>query len=164
MMIGRKGAAHDGAGGGKVDRKLVRDRAMLDVRDAFRRQQGGKDVAVLPRLARGQRRKRANRKAEVEGDAIEVTRADACARQDEQAMLLQKLAQFVDDGENRVRAAIHDRASANLHHLNPGQEPDGTSARDGTGQIGIEQGLARERRGDMLGRVRAFGHLGLTSR
>jgi hypothetical protein len=51
MVIGRKSAAHDGAGGGKMDRELVRDRAMLDVGDAFRRQQRGKDVAILASLA-----------------------------------------------------------------------------------------------------------------
>jgi hypothetical protein len=55
MMIRRKGAADDSAGGGQVDRKLVRDRAMLDVGDAFRRQQRGKDVAILAGFARGQR-------------------------------------------------------------------------------------------------------------
>src|SRR5262249_32931786 len=68
------------------------------------------------------------------------------------------LAQFLDDRKDGFRAAVHDRAAADLHNLHPGQEPDGTPARHRTGQIGIEQGLARERRSDMLGRVGSFGH------
>jgi hypothetical protein len=88
MVIGRKGAAHNGACGGKVDRKLVRDRAMLDVGDAFRRQQRGKDMAILAGFARGQRREGADRKAEVESDAVKVARSDSGARQNKQTMLL----------------------------------------------------------------------------
>src|SRR5580698_1529094 len=37
VVVRGKGAADDRAGGGKVDRKLVRDRAVLDIGDAFRR-------------------------------------------------------------------------------------------------------------------------------
>jgi hypothetical protein len=93
-----------------------------------------------------------------------VTRTDSGARQNKQTMLLHQLAQFVHDGQDRIRAAIHDRAAADLHDLHPGQEADGPPARHRTGQIRIEQRLARERRSDMLGRIGAFGHLGLTSR
>ena len=149
-MIGREGAADDGAGRGQMNRKLVRDRAVLDIGDAFRREQSGEDVAILAGLARGQRRERADRQAEIESDAVEVTRADAGARQNEQAMLLHHLTQLFDDRQNGVGAAIHDRASADLHDLQPGQEPDRTTARDGPGRR-VEQRLARERRGDVLG-------------
>ena len=141
VVIGRKGAAHDGAGGGKVDRKLVRDRAVLDIGDALRRKQRSEDVAILAGFARGQGSKRANRKAEVEGDAIKVTRADASARQNEQAMLLQKLAQFLDNGKDRVRPAIHDRAAANLHNLHPRKEPDGTAAGERRGGTSHRPGV-----------------------
>jgi len=164
MVVRRKRAAHDGAGGGKMDRELVRDRAMLDVGDAFRRQERGEDVAILTGFARGQRRERSDRKAEVESDAIKVTRADAGARQNEETVLLHQLAEFVHDRENRVRSAIHDRAATDLHDLHPGQETDRPPARDRTSEIGIEEGLACERRGDVLGRIGGFGHVGLTSR
>ena len=117
-------------------------------------------MAVLAGFARGEGRERANRKAEVERDAVKVTGADAGARQNEQAMLLQKLAEFVHDRKDRIRAAIHDRAAADLHDLHPREEPDGTPARDRAGEIGVEQGLARERRGDVLGRIGGFGHGG----
>ena len=147
-----------------MDRKLVRDRAVLDVGDAFRRQQRGEYVAVLTGFARGQWRERADGQAEIESDAIKVTRADSGARQNEETVLLHQLAKFVDDGQDRVRAAIHDRAAADLHHLHPRKKPDWTPARHRTGEIGIEQRLARERRGDVLGRVGSFGHVGLTSR
>ena len=158
MVIRREGAAHDGAGGGQVDRKLARDRAMLDIGDAFRREKGGEDVAVLAGFACSQRRERPDRKAEVEGDAVKVPRADAGARQNEQAMLLHQLAQFVDDRKDRLGAAIHDRAAADLYDLQPGQQPDRTPARDRPGQIGIEQRLAGKRRSDVLGRGFGFGH------
>src|SRR5579862_8301859 len=105
MMVRGKGAAHHGAGGGKVDRELVCDRAVLDIGDALRREQSCEYVPILPCFGRGQRRKRTNWKAEVESDAIEMARADSGARQNEQAMLLEKLAQFVDDGKDRVRSA-----------------------------------------------------------
>jgi hypothetical protein len=46
-------------------------------------------------------------------------------------MLRQQLAELVDDRMDRVRAAIHDRATADLHHLHPGEETDRTSTSDG---------------------------------
>ncbi len=141
-----------------MDRQLVRDRAVLDIGDAFRREQRCENVAILASFARSQRREGADWKAEVEGDAVKVTGANTGARQDEQAMLLHELAEFVHDRKDRVRAAIHDRAAADLHDLHPGQEPDGTPARDRAGQIRIEERLARERRGDVLGRAGGLGH------
>ena len=157
-MIGRKGAADDRAGGGEMDRKLVRDGAVLDVRHAFRREQRGENVAVLTGFACGERGERPDRKTEVERDAVEVASADAGARQNEQTMLLHELAEFVHNRKDRFRAPIHDRAAADLDDLHPREEPDGTPAGDRAGEIGVEQGLARERRGDVLGRVGVFGH------
>ena len=150
MVIGRKGAAHDRAGGREVNRELARDGRVLDVGDALRREQAGEDVAILAGLAGGERRERADRQAEIEADAVEVAGADAGAGQDEQTVLGQQLAQLVDERQDRVRAAIHDGAAADLHDLHPGQEPDRASAGDGTGEIAVEEGLARERRGDVL--------------
>src|ERR1700722_14303198 len=122
VVIGRKGAAYDRAGGGEMDRKLVRDRAVLDIGDAFGRKQRCEDVAILASLARSQRREGADRKSQVEGDAVKVTRANTGARQNEQTMLLHHLAQLFYDRKDRVRAAIHDRATAYLHDLHPGEE------------------------------------------
>ena len=110
-------------------------------------------MAVLAGLGRGERGKRPDRQAEVEADAVEVAGADARARQDQQTMLGKKLAQLVDERKDRVRAAIHDGAAADLHDLQPGEEPDRASAGDGTGEVAVEEGLARERRGDVLGVV-----------
>ncbi len=93
VVIRRKGAPHDRAGRGEVDRELVRDGRVLDVGDALRREQRREDVAVLARLARGERGERADRQAEVEADAIEVAGADAGAGQDKQTMLGQELAE-----------------------------------------------------------------------
>jgi hypothetical protein len=83
VVIGRKGAPYDRAGGGKVDRELVRYGGVLDVRHAFRREQRREDVAVLTGLGRGERGERPNRKTEVQADAVEVASADARARQNE---------------------------------------------------------------------------------
>jgi hypothetical protein len=47
-------------------------------------------------------------------------------------------------------AAIHDGAAADLHNLHPREEPDRASAGDWAGVIEIEEGLAREGRGDVL--------------
>src|SRR5215471_12492425 len=54
-------------------------------------------------------------------------------------------------------AAIHDGAAADLHDLHPREKPDRAAAGDGTGEIAVEQGLARERRGDVLDLV-GVGH------
>jgi hypothetical protein len=72
-------------------------------------------------------------------------------------VLGQQRAQFGDHRQDRVAAAIHDRAAADLHDLQPGQEPDRPRAGDRAGEAWIEQGLTRERRGDVLDVVR-FGH------
>ena len=133
-----------------MDRELVRDGGMLDVGDAFRRQQRREDVAVLAGFARGERGERPDRQAEVEADAVKVAGADAGAGQDEQTVLGQELPELLHDGQDRLRAAIHDGAAADLDDLQPGQEPDRAPAGDGTGEVAVEQGLARERRGDVL--------------
>jgi hypothetical protein len=43
--------------------------------------------------------------------------ADTCTGQDEQTVLGQELPEFVHEREDRVPAAIHDRAAADLHDL-----------------------------------------------
>ena len=65
-------------------------------------------------------------------------------------MLRQKRPQLVDDREDRFMAAIHDGAAADLHNLYPREELDRAFAGDRTGEIAIEEGLARERRRDVL--------------
>lgn len=61
MVIRRKGAPNDRAGGGEVNGELARDGGVLDIGDALRREQARKDMAVLPGLARGERSKRPDR-------------------------------------------------------------------------------------------------------
>jgi hypothetical protein len=61
MVIRRKGARHDRAGRGEVNGELVCDRWVLDIGDAFRREQTRKDMAVLAGLACGKRSKRPDR-------------------------------------------------------------------------------------------------------
>src|SRR6185312_1446873 len=158
VVIRRKGAPHDRAGCGEVDRKLIRDGRMLDIGDTLRREQRSEDVAVLAGLARGERGERPDRQAEVEADAVEVAGADACASQDEQAMLGQELPDFVHEREDRVPAAIHDGASADLYDLQPGKQPDRAPSGDGMRECAVEEGLARERRGDVLDLVDGVGH------
>ena len=70
---------------------------VFDIGHALRREQRREDVAVLAGLAGGERGERPDRQAEVEADAVEVAGADAGAGQDQQAMLGQELAQFIDD-------------------------------------------------------------------
>ena len=159
MVVGREGAADDRPGGGEVDRELAGDRRVLDIGDALGREQARQDVAVLAGLAGGERGERADRQAEVEADAVEVAGADAGAGEDEQPMLGQERAQLVDDRQDRFVAAVHDRAAADLDDLQPGQQLDRAVAGDGTGEIAVEQGLARERRGDVLDLV-GVGHDG----
>ena len=104
----------------------------------------------------------AGRESQPEGrDQVRRYTSDARrsdARQTRRTAFLHQLAELVHQRKDRLRAAIHDRATADLHHLHPGQELDGTPARNGAGQVGIEQGLAGERRSDVLGRVGRFGH------
>src|SRR5215831_3669525 len=78
-------------------------------------------------------------------------------------MLRQQLAELVDDRKDRVRAAIHDGATTNLHDLHPGEEPDRASASDGASEVAVEERLAREWRGDVLGGVAGVGHGGESS-
>ena len=158
MVIGRKGAAHDRAGQGEVDRELARDGRVLDVGDALRREQRREDVAVLAGLARGERGERPDRQAEIEADAVKVAGADAGTGQDQQTMLGQEFPQSSTTGEDRVRAAIHDRAAADFHHLQPGEYPDWATASDGTGEFAVEEGLAREWRSDVFDVVGVVDH------
>jgi hypothetical protein len=138
VVIRRKGAPDDRAGRGQVDRELVGDGGVLDVGDALRREQRRQDVAVLAGLARGERGKRPDRQAEVEADAVEMAGADAGARQYQQTMLGQELAELIHDRKDRFRAAIHDGAAADFHDLKPGENPDRAAAGDGTGEFAVE--------------------------
>src|SRR5262249_35511821 len=76
--------------------------------------------------------------------------ADAGSRKDEQAVLRQQGPQFLYERQDHLMAAIHDGAATNLDDLHPRQEPDRAAAGDRASEIAIEQGLARERRGDVL--------------
>src|SRR5271169_4300499 len=89
---------------------------------------------------------------------VHVAGADACAGQNEQTVLRQEIPEFVHQRENRVRAAIHDGAAADLHDLQPGEEPDWTLVGDRASELAVEESLARERRGDMLDFVGGVGH------
>ena len=150
VVIRRKGTAHDRAGRGEVDGELIGDGRVLDIGNALGREQRSQDVAVLTGLAGGERRERPDRQAEVETDAIEVAGADACTGQYQQTVLWQQLPEFVHEREDRVAAAIHDGAAADLDDLQPGQHPDRASASHRMCKLAVEQGLARERRGDVF--------------
>ena len=76
--------------------------------------------------------------------------ADAGPRQDKQTVLGQERPQLVHEREDRLMAAIHDGAAADLHDLHPREERDRASAGDGIGETAVKEGLARERRGDVL--------------
>src|SRR5262249_36108620 len=128
MVIRRKCAPHDRAGCGEVNGELGRDCRVLDVRDALRREQARKDMAVLTGFACGERSKRPDREAEVEANAVEVAGADARTGQDKQTVLSQKRTQLVDEREDRLMAAIHDGAAAYLHNLQPREQRDWASA------------------------------------
>jgi hypothetical protein len=117
VMIRREGAPDDRAGRGEMNGELTSDRRVLEVGDALRREQKREDVAILAGLARGERSNRPDRQAEIETDAIDVAGADACAGQNEQTVLRQEIPEFVHEREDRVRAAIHDGAAADLHDL-----------------------------------------------
>ena len=64
-------------------------------------------------------------------------------------MLGQQRAQLVDDGQQRVAAAVDDRAAADAHDGEPRQHPD-HRALDRLDQLAVEQGLAHQRAGDVL--------------
>src|SRR6516164_6724869 len=53
---------------------------------------------------------------------VDVAGADACAGQNKQTVLRQEIPEFVHEREDRVRAAIHDGAAADLHDLQPWEE------------------------------------------
>jgi hypothetical protein len=53
-------------------------------------------------------------------------------------VLGQKRPQLVHKWEDRLMAAIHDGAAADLHNLEPRQEPDRASAGDRPGELVIE--------------------------
>src|SRR5215467_10925532 len=107
-------------------------------------------MAVLAGLACGEWSKRPNRQAEVEANAVEVAGADAGAGQDEKTVLREKHPQLVHEREDRFMAAIHDGAAADLHDLQPREKPDRAGAGNGTRELVVKEGLARERRGDVL--------------
>ena len=88
--------------------------------------------------------------------------ANAGASEDEQAVLGQDLAQLVHDRQDRFSTAIHDGAPADLDNLQPRKDPDRAYARDGTGKIAILEGLACERRGDVLDGIGSISHGGGT--
>src|ERR1700722_13258138 len=159
-MIWRKGAPDDRAGRAEVNGELICDGRVLEVGDALWREQRREDVAILAGLARGERGKRSDRQAEIETDAVDVANADACSGQNEQTVLGQEIPEFVHERENRVRAAIHDGSAADLHDLQPGEEPDWTLVGDRASELAVEQSLARERRGDVLDFVGGVGHCG----
>lgn len=96
-------------------------------------------------FASGERRERTHGQAKVKANAVEVAGADAGTGQDEQTVLRQQRAQLVDERQDRFVAAVHDGASADLYHLHPGQKLDRACAGDRTGEIAVEEGLARER-------------------
>src|SRR6516164_11017165 len=90
---------------------------------------------------------------------VDVAGADACAGQNEQTVLRQEIPEFVHEREDPVRATIHDGAAADLHDLQPGEELDWTLVGDRASELGVEQSLARERRGDVLDVAGDVGHL-----
>src|SRR5215831_13686383 len=149
-MIRREGAPDDRAGRGEMNGELTGDRRVLEVGDALRREQKREDVAILAGLARGERGNRPDRQAEIETNAVDVAGADARAGQNEQAVLRQEIAELVHEREDRVRAAIHDGAAADLHDLQPGEKLDRTLVGDRASELAVEESLARERRGDVL--------------
>jgi len=158
VMIRRKGAADDRAGRGEMNGELTSDSRVLDIGDALRREQKREDVAILAGLARGKRSNRPDRQAEIETNAVDVAGADACAGQNEQTVLRQEIAELVHEREDRVRAAIHDGAAADLHDLQPGEELDRALVGDWTRELAVEERLAGERRGDVLDVVGSAGH------
>ncbi len=158
VVIGRKSASHDGASRRKMNRQLVCDRRMLNIRDALWSEQRGENVTVLAGLARRERGKRSDRQAQVEADAVEVARTDSGTGQDQHAMLRKKPSQFLHDRKYCFRAAIHDGAATYLYDLQPGEEPDRTPACHGTGEVVVEEGLTRQRRGDVFDGVGEIGH------
>jgi hypothetical protein len=87
-----------------------------------------------------------------------VAGADARTGQYQQTVLGQELPDFLHEREDRVPAAIHDGAAADLHDLQPGQQPDRASTRDGVCEFAVKQGLARERRSDVLDVGGSVGH------
>ena len=76
-----------------------------------------------------------------------MARAHASAGQDQQTVLGQELADLVDEREDRIPAAIHDGTAADLRDLQPGKDPDRAPAGDWAGEVAVEEGLERERRG-----------------
>ena len=94
---------------------------------------------------------RAGRQAEVEADA-ETWRARMPAPVRMSSLCSASApAQLVDERQDRVAAAVHDRAAADLDDVQPRQQR-GSAGRSATGRTRsrVEQGLARERRGDVL--------------
>jgi hypothetical protein len=145
MVIRRKGAPYDRAGRREVNGELARDGGMVDIGDALRRKQARKDMAVLAGLACGERSKRPDRQAEVQTNTLVWGGAHPGPGQDEQTVLRQERPQLVHERKDRLMAAIHDGAAADLDDLQPREQPDRVSAGDGEGEIVVKKGLARER-------------------
>jgi hypothetical protein len=91
---------------------------------------------------------------------VDVAGADACAGQNKQTVLRQEIPEFVHEREDRVRAAIHDGAAADLHDLQPWEELDWTLVGDRASELAVEERLAHERRGDVLDFVGGVCHCG----
>jgi hypothetical protein len=58
-----------------------------------------------------------------------VAGADAGAGGDQQSMLGQEVAELVDDRQDRLGAAIHDRAASDLYDLQPSFQTTARTAR-----------------------------------
>jgi hypothetical protein len=67
-----------------------------------------------------------------------VAGTDASTGQYEQTVLWQQLPEFVHDRKDRLRAAIHDGATADLHDLEPGQDLDRAPASNGAGEVAVQ--------------------------
>src|SRR5580704_936900 len=75
-------------------------------------------------------------------------------------MFRQEIPEFVHEREDRIRAAIHDGAAADLHDLQPWEELDWTLVGDRASKLAVEESLACERRGDVLDFADGVGHGG----
>ena len=126
------------------------DHGVIDVGDAVAREQAREDAPVLAGLGGGEALQVADGQAQVEPDTEDVTGADAGAGEDQQLVLGQDPPQLVDQRQDRVGAAVNDRASADLDYGEPGQQADGLPDGGRPGQVGVEEGLAGEQRLDVL--------------
>src|SRR3984885_9614120 len=75
-------------------------------------------------------------------------------------MFRQETPEFVHEREDRIRAAIHDGAAADLYDLQPREELHWTLVGDRASELAVEESLACERRGDVLDFANGVGHGG----